>query len=240
MGISIPSKRAVQIPDETPDFNRIEAAAQSRIIRGWVRRPGSCLDLGGGYGRIIQSLEPCFSDSLLIDTSFASLRLAKGRLGKTGEVQSDIGHVPVKDASFDYILMTEVVHLLPDPGLVLGEIFRVAKNHAILIITIPNLQINHLVRCMTEVYPPLASFVPTFGPALWPLGTKPYAHPHRLLVPRSFRLRAMRGTGLLNNYFGKLLSRFLFFHWLEVATSPLWFLKLDLLLEFEIVKADTP
>ncbi len=234
--ISIPPMKGGRVVDETPDFNRIEAAAQSRIIEGWVKRPGSCLDLGGGYGRIVQYVESRFSEVLLVDVSRASLRTARRRLRSACEVQSDISCLPVKDDGFDYVLMTGVVHLLPDPDPVFREILRVAKNHATLILTVPNLQVNHLVRRLTEVYPPIATVIPTFGPPLWPLGTKPYADAQRIIVPRSFHLRARRGTGLMNNYFGKLLSRFLFLHWFEVATSPLWFLKLDVLLRFEVVK----
>jgi SAM-dependent methyltransferase len=216
-------------------FNRLEAGAQSSIISGWVRTPGSCLDLGGGYGRITQAVEPSFTDVLLVDVSRESLVAGRKRLGKADLVQSDANLIPARDSAFDYVIMTDVVHLLPDPAKVFREILRVTKNHGTLILTIPNLQMNALVRQLTRIWPKVAYVQPTFGPAVWPLGTRPYPSPERV-VPVSFRLRRKQGTGLLNNAFGKPLSRFRSLRFFDVATSSLWFLKLDVLYNFEVVK----
>ncbi len=218
-------------------YNVIEDDAQKRIIKGWIHHADSCLELGGGAGRITHFLEPYFNNVAMIDLADNSLQLARTKLKKTTLVRADISNVPMKDSSFDFIVMVKVVHLLPDPALAMREIQRVSRNHGILIMSFPNLQTNHLIRNFEDrVSPKLRHVFPTFGPAVWPLGYRPYPRPHELIVTEAFRLKGRRGTGLFDNYFGKVLSRFRFLHLIDVATSPLWFSKLEVFFKFEIIK----
>jgi hypothetical protein len=55
-------------------------------------------------------------------------------------------------------------------------------------------------------------------------------------MPRAFREEGRRGTGLFDNYLGKRLKGSGRLYLVDVATSPLWFLKLDIFLKFKVVK----
>jgi ubiquinone/menaquinone biosynthesis C-methylase UbiE len=216
---------------------RIEDEAQKRIIRGMLRPGESCLELGGGFGRITQILEPCFRRVVMIDLTKRNLRMARTRLKKADVVRSDVSTIPARDSSFDSVVMVRVVHLLRDPVATMKEIERVSKDGAILIMSIPNLMTNKLVREVdAKLLPGIRHVVPSYGPVVWPFGEKPYLSPHELFVPRAFRVAAKRGTGLFDNFVGKALNGLPWLHLLDVATSPLWFLKLDVFFRFEIKK----
>jgi ubiquinone/menaquinone biosynthesis C-methylase UbiE len=216
---------------------RIEDAAQKRVILQMIRPGGSCLELGGGYGRITQVLEPYFREVMMVDLTKRNLRMASARLMKAGIVRSDVSMIPAKDSSFDSIVMIRVVHLLQDPEKTMKEILRVSKDGAILVMSIPNLMTNHLVRTLdAKLFPGIRHILPTYGPAIWPMGEKPYFSPQRLFVPEQFRVTARRGTGMFDNFVGKALNGIPCLYLLDVATSPLWFFKLDVFFRFEVRK----
>jgi SAM-dependent methyltransferase len=218
------------------EFNIIEAEAERSIIRSWIRPGGSCLELGGGVGRITRALEPLFAKVVMVDISRQNLNHAAPQLDKTHLIRSDISYVPAADSSFDYVIMLKVVHLLRDPSSVFEEIFRVTRNRGILILSIPNLRTNYFVGQLERMLPRLKTVLPVFGPAVWPLGERPYSRPDLMIVPKSFRLEDRRGTGLFDNYLGKALSSFRFLHLVDVATSPLWFFKPEVLYRFQVLK----
>jgi SAM-dependent methyltransferase len=207
------------------------------IIRNWIVGSDSCLELGGGTGRITKTLEKWTRFVVMLDISWESLLTAGMSLEGVDLIQADIANLPFRDSSVGRVVMLEVIHLLPDPKAVFREIIRVAKDESVLVLSIPNLQMNHVLTGIFRVFPRLAPLFPTFGPARWPLGDKPFRNPHSL-VPGSFRLHTRRGTGLFNNYFGKLLGRFDFLALVDVSTSRLWFLKPDVLYKFRIEKSD--
>jgi ubiquinone/menaquinone biosynthesis C-methylase UbiE len=216
---------------------RIEDEAQKRIIGEMIRPGGVCLELGGGYGRVTQVLEPRYKEVLMVDLTRRNLNMAKRRLTKASIVRSDILSIPARDSIFDSVVMIRVVHLLPDPVRMMKEILRVSKDGAVLVMSIPNLMTNHLVRELdARLLPGLRHVVPTYGPAIWPIGERPYFSPHRLFVPEQFRVTSKRGTGLFDNFVGKALNGLPWLHLLDVATARLWFLKLDVFFRFEITK----
>ncbi|MDE1853176.1 MAG: class I SAM-dependent methyltransferase [Thaumarchaeota archaeon] len=149
------------------DRNVIEDASQKRIIGRWISHADSCLEMGGGYGRTTSFIEPFFHKVAMADVSEGSLQLARTVLRKTSLVQGDASSIPMKDSSFDFIFMVKVVHLLRDPALAMREIQRVSKDQGILMMTIPNLPMNSLIRSFEErVSPKLRHILPTFGPAI--------------------------------------------------------------------------
>ena len=223
------------------ESKRIEDEAQKRIIRGMIRPGGSCLELGGGFGRITQILEPYFDEVIMLDLTKRNLRTARGRLTKAGVVRSDVSTIPAKDSCFDSVVMIRVVHLLPDPAATMREILRVSKDGATLIMSIPNLVTNRLVRELdAKLFPGLRHVLPSYGPVVWPMGEKPYIDPHRLFVPGQFKVTSMRGTGLFDNFVGKALNGLPWLNLVDVATSPLWFLKLDVFFRFDVRKPPAP
>lgn len=216
---------------------RIEDEAQKRIIRGWLRPADSCLELGGGFGRITRILEPYFRTVAMVDLTVRNLQMAKGNLAKAGILWSDVSTLPIRESTFDTVVMIRVVHLLPDPVKTMKEILRVIKDGGTLIMSIPNLIVNYLIREFEmKVFPSMKHVVPTFGPVVWPFGERPYLRPQEFFVPKEFKMRGRRGTGLFDNYVGKSLNGVPSLSLLDVATSPLWFFKLDVFFKFEVSK----
>jgi ubiquinone/menaquinone biosynthesis C-methylase UbiE len=217
---------------------RIEDEAQKRIIRSWIRQGKACLELGGGFGRITRILEPYFHDVLMIDMTKRNLEMARLNLKRASIVRGDVSTIPARDSTFDTVVMVRVAHLLPNPTRTMEEIARVSKNGGTLIMTVPNLMTNYMVRQFELKFSPkLQHAIPAFGPpAVWPLGESPRFSPDKTFVPSEFRRTERRGTGLFDNFVGKTLNGFPWLHLVDVATSPLWFFKLDIFLRYKIVK----
>ncbi|MDG6987907.1 MAG: class I SAM-dependent methyltransferase [Nitrososphaerota archaeon] len=219
------------------ETKRIEDEAQKRVVRGMIRPGGACLDLGGGFGRMTKVLEPYFREVVMMDLTRRNLRTAKDTLAKAGLVRSDVSTIPARDSSFDSVVMIRVVHLLPRPLETMKEVQRVSKDGAVLIISVPNLVTNYMIREFdAKVLPGIRHVMPTFGPAVWPIGDKPRLSPHELFVPSRFRMTERRGTGMFDNFMGKALNRFPWLHLIDVATSPFWYFKLDVFFRFEVRK----
>jgi SAM-dependent methyltransferase len=215
----------------------IEDEAQRRIIRGWLRPGDSCLELGGGYGRITRVLEGYFRNVVMMDLTRRNLRMARGNLKKAAIMCSDVSTIPMRESAFDTVVMVRVVHLLPDPTKTMREILRVMKDRGTLIMSIPNLLANHMSRQLElKLFPPIRHAFPTYGPVVWPLGEIPYLRPNELFVPKEFQVTGRRGTGLFDNSVGKALNRFPWLSLVDVATSPFWFFKLDVFFRFEVSK----
>lgn len=216
---------------------KLEDEAQKRIIRSWLKRSGSCLELGGGFGRVTSVIEEFFDLVVMIDLSRRNLSVAHTRLKKANLIRADVAHMPAADSCFDYVVMIRVIHLLDDPKTVMQEILRVSKDGGTLIMSVPNIPMNQLVHFMDGTMSAvLGRSGATFGKAVWPVGKGPYIEPHRTFTPSSFYLKERRGTGLFDNFLGMLLDRYRFLHLIDVATSQLWFFKLDVFLKFEIHK----
>ncbi|MDA4125267.1 MAG: class I SAM-dependent methyltransferase [Thaumarchaeota archaeon] len=211
---------------------RLEDAAQKHIISSWLTPAERCLELGCGFGRITQILEPTFRDIFALEYTPRNLTIAKQRLKKTNLARADISRIPARDSSFDCVVMIRVIHLLPDPTAVLREVARVSKDGATVIISMPNLAMNNLLWAARG----LRTRNSARGPFVWPYDAGPYFVPISDIAPSALRLDNRRGTGLLDNAAGKLLERFTHLYLLDVATSPLWFFKLDVFLKFRVVK----
>ena len=229
---------------ETHDCRQIwkgkqaEDLAQKHIIRGWLPRADRCLELGGGFGRITRLLEQHYRDVVMLELSRRNLAMAKGRLQGACLARSDGAFIPARDSCFDCIVMVRVVHLLPDPRAVMQEVSRVARDGATVIITIPNMAMNNLIWAAKRVLLPagLRNRTPSFGPAAWPFDERPYFVTPRDFAPRSLTLLGRRGTGAFDNALGRAFSGSRWLYLLDVATSPLWFLKPDIFLRFIVVK----
>lgn len=62
---------------------------------------------------------------------------------KRVDIISDITKIPVKKASFDYVLCSEVFEHIPNPFAALKEITRIHKKQGMLILTAPNCSLTH-------------------------------------------------------------------------------------------------
>jgi SAM-dependent methyltransferase len=93
------------------------------------------LDLGCGFGACGKFALKMGAD-VVIGCDFFKDYLSKAR--KLECVQSDVQELPFKNASFDMVLMSEVLEHVPYPVKTLQEIMRVSKKQSFLLITVPN------------------------------------------------------------------------------------------------------
>jgi len=134
-------------PDyENYDYTRewaqkqIEDLAEKKLLESWIReKPGeSCLELGGGFGRLTELFQRHFAKVVMVDFSNLNIRRASRRARDASILRSELHSLPFKDSSFDYVFMIRVVHHLSDPLSVIDEIQRVSRDGATVIISAPN------------------------------------------------------------------------------------------------------
>lgn len=101
-------------------------------------RPGyRVLDIGFGEGYGAEILREAGADYHGIELDPVIVEHARERYGPWFEAY-DGSTVPGSDASFDLVLMLQVIALLPDPRVVLQEIRRVLRSDGRAMITTPN------------------------------------------------------------------------------------------------------
>jgi SAM-dependent methyltransferase len=98
------------------------------------------LDCGCGLGwflKVVEEITPCRLSG--IDSDLPRLRSARRELfPATGLVAGDVTRLPYADATFDKIILSEVLEHLPDDRSGLLEVRRVLKPGGLLAITVPN------------------------------------------------------------------------------------------------------
>ena len=216
----------------------IEDAAQKEIIGGWVAPGGLSLELGGGFGRITKFLAPNFAGVVLLDLSGRNLGMARRYHPEALLAQADVTDTPFRDSTFDLVVMVRVAHLLPDPSATMRELLRIAKDGAIVIISIPNqvmikifLRLGELARLGRR-----RGSKQAFIPSIWPFGDRPYLFSPMAMFPPSFKLTARRGTGIFESPIGRRLNRHRRLYLLDVATSLFWMFKFEVFLRFRVEK----
>ncbi len=117
--------RQLHVADE-----RVEAAIVGIVAE---RAPASVLDLGTGTGRMLQLLGPKVSKGVGIDSSPKMLAIARANLELAGLRHCTVRHGDIADlgygnyggASFDLVIIHQVLHLVDDPQRVIVEAARV-------------------------------------------------------------------------------------------------------------------
>jgi SAM-dependent methyltransferase len=105
--------------------------------------PGQTVfDCGTGRGFYLKLVDEICSGCRLVGLDYeeAVLRFARSHLAARGALlnRGDIHHLPYADASFDRVILSEVLEHLADDAGALQEIKRVMKPGAILAITVPH------------------------------------------------------------------------------------------------------
>lgn len=99
---------------------------------------GKCrvLDVGCGYGTLIERVRAAGHDCFGVEPDPAAVVVAKkrGLKVKLGVVEK----LPYHGGSFDVVVLTEVIEHLPAPDKALAEINRVLKKGGLVIVTTPN------------------------------------------------------------------------------------------------------
>ncbi|MGY2047033.1 ArsR/SmtB family transcription factor [Methylobacterium sp. JK268] len=113
--------RSLHVPEAT-----VEAAVLDALGPGPI---GSLVDLGTGTGRMLGLLAPRAARATGLDANHAMLSVARANLERQGLSrvdlrQGDIHAPPFGRASFDLVLIHQVLHYLDDPARALREAGR--------------------------------------------------------------------------------------------------------------------
>ena len=104
---------------------------------GAARSGDRVLEVGCGAGHVLASFPNMHRTG--IDLSPAMLKRARKRLGKDVELmQSAAEQLPFANNTFDVVLCTEVLEHTVAPEVVIGELMRVARPGARVVVSIPN------------------------------------------------------------------------------------------------------
>lgn len=129
------------IPGEAKSADELAIAAlhlhEYTTAAGLVTTGERVLDIGFGEGYGAEILRAAGADYLGIELDAGIVEHARARYGPYFEAY-DGTTITAPDASFDLVLMLQVVALLPEPAVVLREIRRVLKPGGQAMLTTPN------------------------------------------------------------------------------------------------------
>jgi len=117
------------------DEREVEAALVEIIA---AAAPRDLLDIGTGTGRIIEVLGPRVGQALGIDQSREMLSIARVNLERVGSTNGmvrlgDMYQLPLPDASFDAVVIHQVLHYADRPAAVIAEAARVLRPGGVLV-----------------------------------------------------------------------------------------------------------
>lgn len=120
--------RALHTPDRQVEETLVEALSPNSIGAPL----GSVLDIGTGTGRMAELFADHAEKITALDRNLEMLRVARAKLqhlpaAQVDLVQGDFADLPFPAASFDTLLLHQVLHFAPDPSLPLAEAARVAR-----------------------------------------------------------------------------------------------------------------
>ncbi len=116
--------------DEERSLHAAEDAVEAAIVDAiGSASVGRMVDLGTGTGRILQLLGPRATRAVGIDASHSMLSVARANLERAGVAryelrQGDVYSPPVDAASFDLVVIHQVLHYLDDPARAIAEAAR--------------------------------------------------------------------------------------------------------------------
>jgi ubiquinone/menaquinone biosynthesis C-methylase UbiE len=118
------------------DEREVEAALSETIAGA---EPQDLLDIGTGTGRMLEVLGPRVGHALGIDQSREMLSVARVNLERAGLSNSivrlgDMYQLPLADASFDAIVIHQVLHYADRPAAAIAESARVLRPNGILVV----------------------------------------------------------------------------------------------------------
>ncbi|MEE4153849.1 MAG: metalloregulator ArsR/SmtB family transcription factor [Erythrobacter sp.] len=116
--------RALHTPDRQVEEALIEALSASPL--------GAVLDIGTGTGRMAELFADHAEKITALDRNLEMLRVARAKLqhlptAQVDLVQGDFADLPFPAASFDTLLLHQVLHFAQDPAFPLAEAARVAR-----------------------------------------------------------------------------------------------------------------
>jgi 2-polyprenyl-3-methyl-5-hydroxy-6-metoxy-1,4-benzoquinol methylase len=159
-------------------YGRIFGLAGVAFGKGPLR----VLDVGCGAGPALRFLQARGQQAVGVDLVYYPLAAAQRLAPNAGLVQGDVGtSLSFADASFDLLLLSEIVEHLPDEQPLLRECLRVLRPGGRVVVTTPNL------------WDARRALAPVTG-AVWSGDTDP-THCNLFTPPRLVRALARAGFG---------------------------------------------
>ncbi|MEM6474641.1 MAG: metalloregulator ArsR/SmtB family transcription factor [Pseudomonadota bacterium] len=119
--------------DELRALHSSDAKVEGRLVEALVETPlGSVLDIGTGTGRIAELFSESAEHVVALDKNLEMLKVARAKLqhlpsAQIELVQGDFTDLPFTAASFDTVLLHQVLHFAQDPAIPLAEAARVTR-----------------------------------------------------------------------------------------------------------------
>ncbi len=119
--------------DELRALHSADAEVERRLAEALADAPlGALLDIGTGTGRMAELFAPAAERIVALDKNLEMLRVARAKLqhlpaAQIDLVQGDFADLPFADASFDTVLLHQVLHFAADPASALAEAARVTR-----------------------------------------------------------------------------------------------------------------
>ena len=114
------------------DYNVFSEAANKKLVDSFVRLSGlargaKVADLGCGSGTFTFLLSERGYDASGLDISPRLLELGRRKWPNIAFLEGDVENLPHADRSLDGVLLSGIVHHLPDPRRCAAEVFRVLR-----------------------------------------------------------------------------------------------------------------
>jgi ubiquinone/menaquinone biosynthesis C-methylase UbiE len=119
--------------DELRALHSADADVETRLAEALSDAPlGHLLDIGTGTGRMAELFAPHADRIVALDKNLEMLRVARAKLqhlpaSSIDLVQGDFADLPFANASFDTVILHQVLHFAPDPAPALAEAARVLR-----------------------------------------------------------------------------------------------------------------
>lgn len=119
--------------DELRALHSADTVVETRLAEALADSPlGALLDIGTGTGRMAELFGPHADRIVALDKNLEMLRVARAKLqhlpaASVELVQGDFADLPFADASFDTVILHQVLHFATDPLPVLAEAARVLR-----------------------------------------------------------------------------------------------------------------
>jgi len=120
--------------DELRALHSSDGEVESRLMQALAGRDlGALLDIGTGTGRMAEIFAGNAAHIVALDKNLEMLRVARAKLqhlpaNQVELVQGDFVDLPFEEASFDTVLLHQVLHFAPDPEQALIEAGRVTRS----------------------------------------------------------------------------------------------------------------